>query len=67
MDDIDPEVGLKFSKKSKRKKRIWDSFRWFYFFLFVEHVLALFFATMVFYLAYSVEDREIFVMSKVLK
>ena len=53
MDEIDPEVGLKFSKKSKRKKRICDSFRWFYFFLFVEHVLAIFFATMALYLAFT--------------
>ena len=52
MDDIDPEGGLKFSNKSKRKKRICDSFYWFYFFLFVEHVLAIFFATMALYLAF---------------
>ena len=30
MEDIDPEVGLKLSKKSKRKKRICHSFCWFY-------------------------------------
>ena len=52
MEDIDPEDGLKFSKKSKRKKRICHSFCWFYVLIFVEFVLLISISTVALYLAF---------------
>jgi hypothetical protein len=53
MEDIDPEVGLKLSKKSKRKKRICHSFCWFYVLIFVELVLFLFLSISFFYVTFT--------------
>ena len=53
MEDIDPEVGLKLSKKSKRKKRICHSFCWFYVLVFVALVCVVLILTWGFYVTFT--------------